>query len=123
MASFDEISQKVKGFAEVAWDKAKDVGNFAADKAKDVADTAKINLDISSERRDLDRNYRSIGQWYVSELQGEAPDAIRDVLVAIEKNKEKLAELERQKAAISADKKEETVDVEFFETDREEQQE
>ena len=121
MASFDEISQKVKGFAEVAWDKAKDVGNFAADKAKDVADTAKINLDISSERRDLDRNYRSIGQWYVSELQGEAPDAIRDVLVAIEKNKEKLAELERQKAAISSDKMDEAVDVEFFETNEGEQ--
>ena len=121
MASFDEISQKVKGFAETAWDKAKDMGSFAADKAKDMADTAKINLDISSERRDLDRNYRSIGQWYVSELQGEAPDAIRDVMVAIEKNKEKLAELERQKAAISGNKAEETVDVEFFENDGEEQ--
>ena len=116
MAFFDDFSQKAKDFAGVAWDKAKDVGSFAADKAKDVADTAKVNLAISSEQRDLDRNYRSIGQWYVSELQGEAPDAIRDVLVAIEKNKKKLAELEQQKAAIS-NKKEEAVDLEMFETE------
>ena len=121
MAFLDDFSQKAKDFAGVAWDKAKDVGNFAADKAKDMADTAKINLAISSEQRDLDRNYRSIGQWYVSELQGEAPDAIRDVLVSIEKNKEKLAELERQKAAISSNDKEETVDVELFENGEEEQ--
>lgn len=122
MASFDEISKKVKGFAEVTWDKAKDVGSFVADKANDVADTAKIKLEIASEQRDLDRNYRSIGQWYASELKGEAPDAIRDVMVAIEKNKEKLAELERQKAAISADSKEEAVDVEFFEVGEEAQE-
>lgn len=103
MATFNDFAQKARDVAGSAWDKARDVADFAVDKARDVKNLAKLNLEISSEQRDLDKNYRSIGQWYVSEFRGEAPDAIRDVLAAIQQNKAKLADLEQQKAALKAE--------------------
>ena len=71
MATFNDFAQKARDVAGSAWDKARDVADFAVDKARDVKNLAKLNLEISSEQRDLDKNYRSIGQWYVSEFRGE----------------------------------------------------
>lgn len=109
MAFFNDLAKKAKDVAENALDKAKDVAEVAADKAKDAKDLAKVNMAISNEQRELDKNYLAIGQWFVSEFQGEAPEAIRDVLAAVTKGKEKLAELEAQKAAIKSDKEPEAV--------------
>ena len=103
MAFFDNFGKKAKDVAGFAFDKAKDVAEIAADKAKDAAQTTKLNVAISSEQRELDKNYRAIGQWFVSEFQGEAPETIRDVLAAVEQNKAKIAELEAQKAALKED--------------------
>ena len=103
MAFFDDLAKKAKDVAGDVFDKAKDVAEVAADKAHDVADLAKLNMAISNEQRDLDKNYRAIGQWFVSEFRGEAPDAIRDVLAAVEVNKAKLAELEEKKANLKDD--------------------
>lgn len=103
MAFFDNFAKKAKDVAENALDKAKDVAEVAADKAHDVADLAKVNMAISNEQRELDKNYLAIGQWFVNEFQGEAPEAIRDVLAAVEQGKEKLAQLEEQKAKIKED--------------------
>lgn len=88
MAFFDELSKK-----------AKDVAAVAADKARDAASLAKINVAIAGEQREIDKNYRTIGEWFVSEYSGEIPDAVKDLVDAVAASKAKIAELEASKPA------------------------
>ena len=77
MSFFENFTEKAKLYANIAAEKAKDVAEVAADKAKDVKETAQLTLAIRSEQRELDKNFRAIGQWFASEYQGETPDAIK----------------------------------------------
>ncbi len=99
MAFFDDLKSK----AQVATEKAKDLAEVAADKAKDMADAAKLNMAISGEQRELEKNYRAIGEWFVAECPDEVPNAIKDVVAAIHAGKAKIAELEVQKAQLKND--------------------
>ena len=94
MSFFDNITEKAKMYANIAAEKAKDVAEVAADKAKDVKETAKLTMAIKTEQRELDKNYRAIGQWFASEYEGEVPDAIKDVMAAIEASRAKIEEME-----------------------------
>ena len=76
MAFFDELGKKARDVAYVAADKARDVASVAADKAKDAAELTKISVAIAGEQREMDKNYRTIGEWFVSEYEGEIPDAV-----------------------------------------------
>lgn len=40
---------------------------------------------------------RTIGEWFVSEYEGEIPDAVRDLVEAVNTSKAKIAELEASK--------------------------
>ena len=86
MAFFEDFTKKAKGVAAVA-----------ADKAKDAAELTKISVAIAGEQREIDKNYRAIGEWYVNEYEGEIPDAIRDLVEAVSAAKAKIAELEASK--------------------------
>ena len=77
--------------------KAKDIAALAADKTKDAADQVKVNVAIAGEQREMDKHYRTIGEWFVNEFQGEVPEAIRDVVEAVGVAKAKIAELEASK--------------------------
>ena len=93
MAFFDELSKKAQAYAGVAVEKARDLADTASEKARAAADSAKISMAISTEQREMEKNYRAIGEWFVSECEGEIPDAVKDVLAS----KEKIAELEASK--------------------------
>ena len=97
MAFFEDLTKKTKDLAYVAADKAKDVASVAADKAKDAAELTRISMAIGSEQREIDKNYRTIGEWFVSEYEGEIPDAVRDLVEAVNTSKAKIAELEASK--------------------------
>ncbi len=86
MAFFDELSKKVK-----------DVAAGASDKAKDVAELAKINVAIAGEQKEIDKSCRAIGEWIVSEYDGEIPEGIRELVDAVKASKAKIAELEASK--------------------------
>ena len=88
MAFFDELTKK-----------AKDVANLAADKAKGAAELTKISVAIAGEQKEIDKNYRTVGEWFVNEYEGEIPDAVRDLVEAINAGKAKIAELEASKPA------------------------
>lgn len=88
MAFFDELSKK-----------AKDVASLAADKTKDAAEMVKLNVSIAGEQREIDKNYRTIGEWFVSEYEGEIPDAVRELVEAVNTSKAKIAEMEASKPA------------------------
>ena len=78
MAFFDNFSKKVQDVAFVATEKAQQVAAVAGEKANAVADKAKTEYEMASERRSMDKNYRAIGEWYVSTLEGDAPEAVAD---------------------------------------------
>ena len=97
MGILNDISKKAQEYAGIAVDKAKDLAEVAADKAQTLTDTAKINMSIMSEQREQEKNYRAIGEWFVSEYQGEIPDAVKDVVAAVAASKERIAQLEASK--------------------------
>ena len=101
MSFFENFTEKAKLYANIAADKATSLAEAAADKAKDVKETAQLNMAIKAEQREMDKNYRAIGQWFVSEYQGEIPDAVKDVVAAIEASKAKVEEMEAALAAKS----------------------
>ena len=79
--------------------KAKDIAALAADKTKDAADQVKVNVAIAGEQREIDKNYRTIGEWFVNEYEGEIPEAVRELVEAVAASKAKIAELEAAKVA------------------------
>ena len=84
--NFDELTRK-----------AKDMANKAADRTKDAADLVKINVAIAGEQKEIDKNFRAIGEWFVSEYEGEIPDAVREAVEAVNASKAKIAEMEASK--------------------------
>ena len=110
--NLNSLSKKAQDYADVAVDKAKDLAGIAVDKAKSATDAAKLNMAILTEQRELEKNYRAIGEWFISEYIGETPDAVKDVVAAVNASKARIAELEAEKAAKSEPAvEEETVSV------------
>lgn len=99
MAFFDEVSQR-----------ALDLANVATEKAKEAADSAKLTAAIISEKRELDKNCRAIGLWFVTEYDGEMPEAVEDLVERAKQSQEKIAQLQqaRQKSAPEASEDEKT---------------
>ena len=97
MAFFDELTKKAQLVAGAAAEKAKDLAETATEKAKAATDAAKVDMEILSEQREIEKNYRAIGEWFVSEFQGELPDAVKDVVAAVNASKARIAELEASK--------------------------
>ena len=75
----------------------KDAANKAVDRTKDAAELVKIYVAIAGEQKEIDKNYRAIGEWFVSEYEGEIPEAVREVVEAVNASKAKIAELEASK--------------------------
>ena len=77
--------------------KTKDVATMVADRAKDAAELVKLNVAIAGEQKEIDKNFRAIGEWFVSEYEGEIPDAVRETVEAVNAGKARIAELEASK--------------------------
>lgn len=91
MSFFDELTAK-----------AKTVANVASEKARGAADSAKISADIIKERRELDKSYRAIGQWFVTEHADDAPEAIADLVAAVQASRSKIKELQAMRESEEA---------------------
>ena len=103
MAFFEELSRKAKDMAAVAADKAKDVAAAAADKARETTEKTKISVAIAGEQREIEKNYRMIGEWFINEYDGELPEAVQELADAVAASKARIAELEEQKNAVKAE--------------------
>lgn len=86
MSFFDDLTQK-----------AKVVAVTATGKAKEAAASARISADILAEKRDMDKNYRAIGQWFVCEYTQEVPEAIADVVAAVRASQQRIALLQEER--------------------------
>ena len=78
MAFFEELGRKAKDVAAVAADKAKDVAAVAADKARETTELTKLAVAIAGEQRELEKNYRLIGEWFMNEYDGELPEGVSE---------------------------------------------
>ena len=103
MAFFEELSRKAKDVAAVAADKAKDVAAVAADKARETTEKTKISVAIAGEQREIEKNYRMIGEWFINEYDGELPEAVQELADAVASSKARIAELEEQKNAVKTE--------------------
>ena len=103
MAFFEELSRKAKDMAAVAADKAKDVAAAAADKARETTEKTKISVAIAGEQREIEKNYRMIGEWFINEYDGELPEAVQELADAVAASKARIAELEEQKNAVKTE--------------------
>ena len=103
MAFFEELTRKAKDVAAVAADKAKDVATVAADKARETTEKTKISVAIAGEQREIEKNYRMIGEWFINEYEGELPEGVQELADAVAASKARIAELEEQKNAIKVE--------------------
>ena len=78
MAFFEELGRKAKDVAAVAVDKAKDVAAVAADKARETTEKTKISVAIAGEQREIEKNCRLIGEWFINEYEGELPEGVQE---------------------------------------------
>ena len=102
MAFFEELGRKAKDVAAVAADKAKDMAAVAADKARETTEKTKISVAIAGEQREIEKNCRLIGEWFINEYEGELPEGVQELADAVAASKARIAELEEQKNAIKA---------------------
>ena len=107
MAFFEELTRKAKDVAAVAADKAKDVATVAADKARETTEKTKISVAIAGEQREIEKNCRMIGEWFINEYEGELPEGVQELADAVAASKARIAELEEQKNAVKAEAAEE----------------
>lgn len=103
MAFFEEFSRKAKDVATMAADKARDVATVAADKGREVTEKTKLSVAIAGEQREIEKNCRLIGEWFVNEYEGELPEAVRELADAIAAARERIAELEEKKTAVKSE--------------------
>lgn len=103
MAFFEELSRKAKDVAAVAADKAKDVASVAADKGREVTEKTKISVAIAGEQREIEKNYKLIGEWFINEYDGELPESVQELADAVAAAKARIADLEAQKNALKTE--------------------
>ena len=106
MAFFEELGRKAKDVAAVAADKAKDMAAVAADKARETTELTKLSVAIAGEQRELEKNYRLIGEWFMNEYDGELPEGVSELAAAVAASKAKIAELQKQLRELEAAKTE-----------------
>lgn len=103
MAIWNDLTKKAQELAFTAGEKAREAAAVAADKAQSAADVAKTTVSIKNEQFSMEKNYRAIGEWYVSTLGDEVPEAVADVVAAIRASQAKIAELEAARDAAKAE--------------------
>lgn len=111
MAFFEELGRKAKDVAVVAADKAKDVASVAADKGREVTEKTKISVAIAGEQREIEKNYRMIGEWFINEYDGELPEGVQELAEAVATAKARIADLEAQKNALKTEPAEADVEI------------
>ena len=110
MAFFEELGRKAKDVAAVAADKAKDMAAVAADKARETTEKTKISVAIAGEQREIEKNCRLIGEWFINEYEGELPEGVQELADAVAASKARIAELEAQAQTAEAAKSQDTAD-------------
>ena len=73
------------------------------DKARETTEKTKISVAIAGEQREIEKNCRLIGEWFINEYEGELPEGVQELADAVAASKARIAELEEQKNAIKVE--------------------
>lgn len=108
MASLEELKRKAQEVAYSATEKAQSAASIASGKAQGAAavasekagvikDVAKTNVSLVTEKRNLEKCYQALGEWYAAQCGDEVPEGAADMLKAIRDAEAKLEELKARK--------------------------
>ena len=108
-------TEKAQEAAAAAGEKAGALKDYAGEKAGAIKGAAQANVSLAAEKRNLEKGYQALGEWYAAQCGDDAPEAVADIVKAIRASQEKIAEIK----AIRGDRElsaRELVDkgVEFF---------
>ena len=98
MANLEELKRKAQETAYAAAEKAQEAAAVAGEKAGVIKDVAKTNVSLVTEKRNLEKCYQALGEWYAVQLGDEAPEGAADLLKAIRDSQAKLEELKMRKS-------------------------
>lgn len=100
---------------DYAGEKAGALKDYAGEKAGAIKDAARTNVSLVNEKRNLEKNYQALGEWYAAYCGDDAPEAVADIVGAIRASQERIAELKALKGGKEISPRE-LVDkgVEFF---------
>ncbi len=76
-----------------AGEKAGTLMERAGEKAGALKDSAVASVSLMNEKRNLEKSYQALGEWYAAQCGDHAPDAVADIVRAIRLSQEKIAEL------------------------------
>ena len=117
MTDMNDIKGAVLNTIGTVAGKTRDFAEKAADKAKDVARIAKLNMELSSEKDNIQKAYLEIGKLYY-ETHKDSPDGFfvqlcDEINLASQNVANILVELDDLKAGVGA--KPDDIEVEFTE--------
>ena len=118
MPDYNEFKGKVKDAIGNVADITRGFAGKAADRAKYAAKTAKLAVDINSEKDVIRRTYSEIGKLYYKTHRDDGDEALKDLcdrISAAELNVEKLKEERAELKAEFKNTKEADIEVEFEE--------
>ena len=108
MAFFEELGRKAKDVAAVVLRNRYPVSTClrvideipVKFQNRNVLFRLKVN---AGEQREIEKNCRLIGEWFINEYEGELPEGVQELADAVAASKARIAELEEQKNAIKVE--------------------
>ena len=98
MAKFEEIKRAAQSAAYTATEKAQGVAVAAGEKAGVVKEVAKTNISLVTEKRNLEKAYQALGEWYAAQMgRSDAPEGAADLIASIRASEDKLGRLKAMK--------------------------
>ncbi len=98
MAKIEDIKRAAQNAAYTATEKAQGVAAAAGEKAGVVKEVAKTNISLVTEKRNLEKSYQALGEWFAAQCGDDVPEGAEDMIAAIRLTQEKLEKLKTLKS-------------------------
>ncbi len=98
MAKFEDMKRAAQNAAYTAAEKAQSAASVAGEKAGVVKDVAKTNISLVTEKRNLEKSYQALGEWFAAQCGDDVPEGAADMIAAIRLSQEKLEALKTLKS-------------------------
>ena len=86
-------AEKASALKDSVAEKAGVLMDHVGGKAGALKESAAAGVSLMSEKRDLEKSYQALGEWYAAHCGDDAPEAVADVVRAIRASQAKIAEL------------------------------
>ncbi len=98
MSRFEDIKRTAQNVAYTATEKVQEAAAVAGEKAGTVREVAKTNVSLMTEKRNLEKAYQALGEWYAAQMgRSDAPEGAADLIASIRASEDKLGRLKAMK--------------------------